>query len=434
MVVPWLCEVSVERPVRNWEPLLLSRDEFVENFIRGLQRAGETRPVHYDAHIFCLVIGEKREAPDIVIGMSEVFRNSQTIPPDRLVSEIDDLAKQYYRPPLPEDYATAEPHLGLSLKHFTFLQLRDDFTAAWASSAPRSALAHANITEEIVCCIGLVAGPAVQYVTEARLAQWGVTTEHAFSAAIANLGKSTFTLEASGSVYVTPQGDLEAAARFIFLHPALNVLRLDGSPVVLVPSRDRLVVTGSNNLDGLVQMAAIGQLALEESGGPVSAQPLVWENGRWKPYEPPEQVKPAFVHLEQAFEVDRYRAQSGVLALKYRNAEDRPGVAEVRLFPSAYGYESYTIWRSDRPTLLPKADKIALHDKVRGTFEIADWADMSRVLGDRLVPLQHNPVRFLVDRFPTPNELQAMNATRPDMSRPQQRPSSPRTQQRLMTR
>ncbi len=413
---------------------MLSRDEFVGNFIGGLQRAGETRPVHYDADIFCLVIGEKREAPDIVIGMSEVFRNSQSIPPDRLITEIDSLAKQYYRPPLPEDYATAEPHLGLSLKHFTYLHLHDDFTAAWSSSAPRSALAHANFNEEIVCCIGFVDGPAVQYVTQARLAKWGVTREHAFSAAIANLGKSTFTLEASGSVYVTPQGDMEAAARFLFLHPVLNMLRLDGSPVVLVPSRDRLVVTGSNNLDGLVQMAAIGQVALEESGYPVSAQPLVWDHGQWKPYEPPEQVKPAFLHLEQAFEVDRYRAQSGVLALRYRNAEDGPGIAEVRLFPTGNRYESYTIWRSDRPTLLPKADKIALHDMAGGTFEIADWTDMSRVLGNRLIPLRHNPIRFRVDQFPTRDELHAMRATRLNMHQPQERSSPPRTQQRLMNR
>lgn len=414
---------------------MLLRDEFVGHFIRGLQRAGEARPIHYDAQIFCLLIGENRDAPDFVIGMSEVFRDSQGIPPYRLVSEIDSIAKQYYRPPLPEDYAAAEPRLGLSLKHFTYLHLHQDFIAAWSGSVPRSTLAHAKLNREMVCCIGYADGPTFQYITESRLVEWGVTTNQAFKAAITNLGQSAFTFEANGSVYVTPQGDLDAAARLLFLHAGvLEALSLDGSPVALVPSRDRLVVTGSNNVEGLAQMAAIGQVCLEESGYPVSAQPLVWEHDSWTPYEPPEEVKPAFVHLAQAFEVDRYRAQSGVLALKYRNAEDGIGIAEVRLFPVGGRYETYTIWRSDRPTLLPKADRIALNDRVGGTLEIADWADMSRVLGDRLVPLQHNPIRFRVDQFPTREELHAMRATRLDMRRAQEHSSSPRTHQRLMSR
>ena len=133
---------------------MLSRDEFVENFIRGLQREGETRPAQYDAGIFCLAIGENREAPDIVIGMSEVFRNCQSIPPERLVTEIDSLAKQYYRRPLPDAYASAESHLGACLNHFTYLHLHEDFSTGWSGSAPPSALSHVEVKDELVCCIG----------------------------------------------------------------------------------------------------------------------------------------------------------------------------------------------------------------------------------------------------------------------------------------
>ena len=78
--------------VPDLESPLLSRDEFAERFIRGLQCAGEKRPVHYDADIFCLVIGETREAPDIVIGMGEAFQDCQAVPADRLATEIDRLA------------------------------------------------------------------------------------------------------------------------------------------------------------------------------------------------------------------------------------------------------------------------------------------------------------------------------------------------------
>lgn len=413
---------------------MLSRDEFVGNFIRGLHRAGETRPVHYDAAIFCLMIGENREAPDVVIGMSEVFRDSQSIPPERIEAEIDSLAKQYYRRPLPDEFAGAEPHLGACLKHFTYLHLHEDYCASWSGSASPSVLPHIKVTDELVCCIGVMDGPAVQFVTQQRLAQWGVTAEQALAKAIVNLGQSPFELRRSGSVFVTPAGDLNAAARFLFIRHVLNELTLDGSPVVLVPSRDGLVVTGSNDREGLLQMAAMGQVSLEESGYPVSAQPLVWEQGGWNPFEPPEKVKPAFQHLAQAFEIDRYRAQMGVLHLRYRNAEDGLGIAEVRLFPTRDHYESYTIWRSDRPTLLPKADKVALDDKAGGTFEIVDWAEMARVIGDRLVPLHHNPVRFRVDRFPTRDERQAMNATPLRVRQSQERLLPSRTVQRFMRR
>ena len=292
---------------------------------------------------------------------------------------------------------------------------------------PRSALAHVNVTGEIVCCIGFLDGPAMQFVTRERLHRWGVSVEQAVSAGITNVGRSTFELSLSGSVYTTLPPDSDASARFLFLSHVLDKLSLDGSPVVLVPDQHSLIITGSNSREGLVQMAALGQVALEESAQSVSAQPLIWDHGDWKLFEPPAEVKPAFSHLAQAFEVDRYRAQSGVLALRYRHSEDRLGMSEVRLFPTSYGYESYTIWRSDRPALLPKADKIALDDKATGTFQVADWADVMRVVGDRMVAV-HNPVRFRVDRFPTREEIQAMNATVLTVRRYQERLAAPEGQ------
>jgi hypothetical protein len=390
---------------------LLSRDEFVERFIQGLQRAGEMRPIHYEADIFCLAIGENRDAPDVVIGMSEVFRSSESTPRDQLGASIDNLAKQYYRRPVPEEFGSAEQHLGLCLKHRTYLDLHAEFCTAWSGSAPPRVLAHVKVTDEMICCIGFLDGPAVQYVTQDRLARWGVGIEEALSTAIANLGKATFKLERQGSVYVTPPNDLDGAARFFLVRHVLDTLHLDGLPVVLVPSGDGLVITGSNDSEGLLQMAAMGQVFLEESPYPVSAQPLVWHQGEWKPFEPPEKIKPAFVHLAQTFEVDRYRAQMGVLALRYRHSHDEVGISEVQLFPTGDRHESYTVWRSDRPALLPKADRVALDDKVSGKFYVAEWSNFARVLADRIVPVHHSPVRFRVDRFPSAVEIQAMDAT-----------------------
>ena len=66
---------------------MLSQDAFVEQFIQALQAAGETRAIRYEADIFCVLVGDSREFPDVVVPLNDAFRRCGKLHPDRQASD-----------------------------------------------------------------------------------------------------------------------------------------------------------------------------------------------------------------------------------------------------------------------------------------------------------------------------------------------------------
>jgi hypothetical protein len=396
---------------------VLSREAFVEQLIQALRAAGETRAIRYEADTSCVFIGDNREFPDVVVGLDVALRQFEKFPPDRRATEVHRFAELCREPRIPDDYQVAERHLQLSLRHISYLHLHEEFAAAWPSQIARRSLVHSKITDDLILCVGLIDGPALQLLTHEQTDRWEVSADQVLRSATKNQSRSAFRLKRSGSVYRSLSDDFHAAANFVF-GQHLSELPTRGSPVVLLPTRDCLVVTGSEEIEGLVQMAAIGHVEIEESEFPVSGRPLTWDGRAWRQFEPPEKVRATFTHLEQAYEVARYAAQSAALRMRYRNAGDRTGIAEVRLLPDGLAFKKVALWRSGGAVLLPAADEVALHNPESGTFHVARWNDMQRVLGDHLVPM-HMPLRYRAERFPTPAEIEAMSPTTVEEARPQ---------------
>ena len=388
---------------------MLSQEAFVEQFIQALQAAGETRAIRYEADIFCVLVGDNREVPDVVVTLNDAFKQCLQLPPDQQASEIHRVAAQCRRQKIPDDYRIAERHLQLSLKHISHLHLYEEFAAAWVSHTAPKNVVHSQITDELILCVGFTDGPALQLLTQEQTARWGVSADRVVRSAIRNQSRSAFRLKRTGSLYRSPSDNPYAAAHFVF-GERLSKLPIRGSPVVLLPTRDCLVVTGSEEIEGLIQMAAIGHVEIEESEFPVSGRPLRWDGRVWKKFEPPEIVRAAFAHLEQMYEVARYASQSTVLQMRYRDAADGTRIAEVRLFPDGSAFKKVAFWHSGSPILLPAADEVVLHNQESGAFQAARWNDVQRVLGERLVPM-HMPLRYRAERFPMLAEIKAMNPT-----------------------
>jgi hypothetical protein len=65
-------------------------------------------------------------------------------------------------------------------------------------------------------------------------------------------------------------------------------------PVAVVPDRDTLFVTGSEDEEGLTGPAILVEQQLKEANRHISAQPLVLTEDGWQQFEPPPNVRNFF--------------------------------------------------------------------------------------------------------------------------------------------
>jgi len=403
-----------------------SHDVFVEELIQALRAGGETRAIRYDAEVFCLLIGDNKEFADVVVRLNDAFQKYEKLSPEVRASEIHHLATLCRQPRVPENYQEVAPRLQLCVRHISYLHLHEELAATWPSRIAPPSLVHSKITDELILCVGLTDGETLRLLTEAQAARWKISTGKLIRIASRNQFKSALVFKRTGSVWRSLNEKHYAAADFVVGH-LLATLSVRGSPVVLLPSRDSLIVTGSEDMEGLTQMAAIGHVEIEEAQYPVSGRPLTWNGRLWTPFQPPDKVRATFAHLEQAYEVDRYEEQSRVLGIRYSSAADGTQIAEVRIYPDGSAFQKVALWHSGSPVLLPVADAVALHDRKSGAVEVVLWKDVLRVLGEHLVPM-HKPLRYRAERFPTLAEIEAMKlqVVERALPRPVSRPQGPR--------
>ena len=124
------------------------------------------------------------------------------------------------------------------------------------------------------------------HVIEGQLSTWGVDFDQAFEAAVSNLramSKEPF-IKAAPGFYLSPWHDGYDSAR-ILLPNLFEQCEVKGSPVAMLPHQDLLIVTGSEDDEGLERMASLVE---EKLVGPrfLSGIPLILGQ-HWSPFELP---------------------------------------------------------------------------------------------------------------------------------------------------
>jgi hypothetical protein len=154
-------------------------------------------------------------------------------------------------------------------------------------------------------------------------------------------------------------------------------LHLDGDPVVCLPNRNALLVTGSENQDGIQARLKYAQEIVQTKSRPMSPAPLILKDGEVADFSVREN-SPIFNDVERAKKISAliyYQQQTeNLMKLYHQKGKD--------LFVGGYtlnqretgGYESYSVWSKTVPTLLPKTDLIAFFDPTKPESQrMLDW-------------------------------------------------------------
>ena len=311
-------------------------------------------------------------------------------------------------------------------------ELPDEFDAAshdlrpkiWARAGLEHARLHARLGKSGASASDLLCEPlgdhlllflaydwpeSTQSLSQTNLDAWGVTFYEAMEAARRNLEETTKGYASIGdnNVYVFRSCDSYDAAR-LSLTERIADLELAGKPVAMVPNRDSLLITGSDDPAGLQIMADIAQKGLAEKYT-LSGIPLILEDGAWTDWMPPQDhpVWRRFRDIEVQFVGSLYAEQKKLLdAIHQRDETDIFVASYSAMAKNDSAPISYCVWSRDVDSLLPVTQKIAFCDpnaELKTSF--GDWSKAAEILSELMEPTDDYPPRFRVREFPSAEAL-----------------------------
>ena len=264
---------------------------------------------------------------------------------------------------------------------------------------------------------------SVRTVPPEDMDRWGIGFEEAMAVARDNLWRISnqpFGVLAPGA-YVSTWQDTHDATR-MFLHDLVWQLDVKGSHVAMVPDRNVLLVTGSDDAEGLRRIAAEAKHILEHSPRPMSGFAFILDGDTWQPFMPPADC-PAYGELAvlavQSM-ASMYGEQQGLMDAIHERGGTSVYVATYDAVQEedTGRVRSRCTWTRGVDSLLPETDMVALVDTDLAEGDqmlgFAEWGQLASVVGAMLKTCPDvYPVRYRATEFPSQEQLARIELSEP---------------------
>lgn len=391
------------------------RKSFAMSMIRTLRGSGVDKKIQYDPDEFSLIIGEAEDKLFFLGNAYNQFSQAEKSNREEILNRFAKTVLLSDRP-LPVDFSDARSHIlprmG-SLASHSFMRFRNQLKGLEYSLPPHKVTASHFAVDLVYDW-----PESIQGIQKSDLDRWGVTFEKALELSLENLkAKSSEKFSrAPGKpgVYVSPWKDYYDAARLL-LPEKIAGLDVKGDPVVILPNRDRLMVTGSEDEEGLGALAELAAAALKEPR-PLSGTALRWTGKEWIPFLPTagSPLFYRFVMLRTKVLDPDYLYQKELLDRLYKKVGADIFVAKymVMKHEETGRVLSLCVWSRDVVSLLPETthisffdDRLPENERVIGPVE---WNRAINVVGNLMTKQDLSPPRYKVEQFPTPGQLKKM--------------------------
>ncbi|MGE4073401.1 MAG: DUF1444 family protein [Lysobacterales bacterium] len=317
--------------------------------------------------------------------------------------------------PRPQSWAEAAPNLLPVVRDRRYLDMAILMAKVSATKAkveipgfPFRALAG-----ELVVTLGLDTPTATSVVAATELESWGTSFDEAYKVALANLRARTqgSLNEVRPGLYLSDWRDGYDASRLL-LPELLQNLTLRGDPVVSVPSRNLLVVAGSEDPAALAALAGVTADVLGEDSRPLSADVLQFGEQRWREAAASVSQQPRLLKARQLLLQRDYNQQAELLKQLNQAQGKDIFVASYKLAESAEDQPHRNITQVTEGvglTLLPKADELAFLTRAQ-EFLLVPWTVAEEVLGSALKRIAIHPVRYRYQGFPDAAQLEKLRS------------------------
>lgn len=404
--------------MKLFENLLRRKSEeekFADQLIKALAAAGDTRRTTYDANHFQILFSSGDGAGGSA-NLRNIYDEFCGVPKANRKVFLKHIVRALlsHHKELPTDFADAQCDLlptvrNRSYYELTYLQRRidGDTDAKWP---------YQELGDHLGASVVYDLPESMRAVQQDDLDSWQVTFYEAMEVARENLNDMEFSFASvDDRIYVSATNDNYDASRMLLLDRIMQ-LDIQGDFVAMVPNRDTLLLTGSEDPEGLAMMVEIAGRAFEEAPRPLTATAVRLDGDRWLPWMPPAHHPQfqSFKMLEVKSTLSEYADQKELLAELYQRRGEDVYLAEFSAMQNNQSGQitSYCVWSESVSTLLPRADKVLFYRG--GSAEdgkivaSGDWDRVRQIVGDLMTPLDTYPIRFSVHGFPSKAQLDAI--------------------------
>jgi len=313
--------------------------------------------------------------------------------------------------PIPKDFASVKASLLPIVKDPAYFSLSLLMLKADGKDTSKIDDATEQIAEGLVTAIACDTEHTIMTVNRSTLEEWGATFEEALEIATSNLRDKTKPegmKELAPGLFVSQWGDCYDSARLL-LPDFFHRLSLSGDPVVFVPNRDQLWVTGRYNKAGINVILTHGRQSHFEQGHTLSPNLYVHADGKWEIYVPEDDaLKKLYFSVKRQRDGMDYAQQKGYLEKLYKRENRDIFVATCVVYKEPdESLRTRCAWSNGVDSLLPETDEIAfVKDVQKKDIVTAGWNEVQAIVGSMMDrEPEMVPVRYRVESFPNANQL-----------------------------
>ncbi|QDU62290.1 hypothetical protein Pan216_31570 [Planctomycetes bacterium Pan216] len=377
-------------------------DKFAEAIMEALKVAGDTRTPTYDPDGFRIDFSDGTR-----IGLTNIYSQFEDLDSDGRTTLLENIVKVAVpgkRQELPATLEEARPSIVPKLWSRGMMERLSLERRAKGETELDSPLIP--VGDHLYASIAYDLPHAIRSLNMEDLEAWNLTIYEALEIARENLGSATHAFAKAGdSLYLSLAGDDYDACRLLLPH-VLRDFDVKGDPIALVPDRRKLLVTGSEDEEGLELMLELLDIE-EEDGWPLSDVPLrLADDDVWEDWLPPEghPLRERFSRKRKEFVASLYGELREPLQELWG---EQAYVASVMLIEDKETGERRTVstWGKGLRTLLPETDEIALVTHDEGVVLDVPFATLREHLGEMIKPVDVYPRRYEVSAFPSQAQI-----------------------------
>lgn len=387
-----------------------TRQEFANQIIEGLARAGERRVLRFREESFSLVYeGNSTGEINLKNMYAEHCSTEPALRNDHLKRILLALIQANYQ--LPEEFEDARPDLRPKIwTRATFAQMK---LASQIQGNQSLELPLVPIGEHLLLGLVFDLPASMRSIIADNLRDWDVSLYEAIEAAKHNLMEPGFPLASLGDrLYVSVAGDHYEACRILAVD-LIRRLKLDGDPIVMIPNRDTLFITGSEDGEGLDMMATLTAKVMEEPR-PMMSTALRLVDDEWTDWLPPTEhpAYPKFKDLKVQCLLGIYDVQKDQLTQLHQAQGIDVFVASQFAVRSPDGRVwTCCVWAESIESWLPESDYIMFFWNEQSQKARVTWDQAMQIVGSLMEEIEDlYPRRFRVYSFPDESRLNQLKA------------------------